>query len=161
MNYYIKYGDISIGIDPVTRAQITAMASSWQGNNIGQWDYVVSQSIARGVSPAFTIAIWMEEGGFGGAGALDQFGMVRCSQHDLISSLNCFLDFTTRERPYNSADPYNSFYNWVNYFCGPNRVYICGPSLTDPSDSNENFIPNLEWAITTVNPDAIEYVGNI
>ena len=168
--YYIKYGDTSIGIDPATRAEITDMVngpdSSWPDNNIDQWDYVVSQSIARGVSPAFTIAIWMEEGGFGGAGAIDQFGMINCSQHDLVSSLNCFLDFTasrspTGEYPYNPNDPYGSFYNWVNNFCGPNREYICGPSLTDPSDTNENFIPNLEWAITTVNPDAIEYAANI
>lgn len=156
--YYIKYGDTSIL--PADRDAIIALANnSWPDNNTDQWDFVVSQSIARGISPAFTISIWWEEGGFGGilqggGRANSEFGCFpggdTSQQLDFDTSFNCFLDFTANEHPYSSSDPYGSFYEWVDYFCGPNAPTLCS--------KNPGFIDRLESIYNSVAPGEIVYV---
>ncbi len=167
LNYFISYGDTSIQVADPTRIRDLA-ALSWPTNHINDpcpggitcWDYVIQESSARGISPAFAITIWYEEGGFGGAGAVTEFGCYppgySGGQVSFLDSFNCFLNFTASEHPYNSGDPYQSFYDWVNNFCGPNREYICGPALDDPTDDNLNFIPNLRSVYESVSGITVE-----
>jgi len=78
LDYYIHYGNTSIF--PSLTPEL-ANAAFPAGNvfancpgGITCWEYVIQQSIANGISPAFSITIWWEEGGFGGAGANSEFG---------------------------------------------------------------------------------------
>lgn len=172
LSYFIRYGDTSIQVADPTRVRDLA-ALSWPTNHINDpcpggitcWDYVIQESSARGISPAFAITIWYEEGGFGGAGAVTEFGCYppgySGGQVSLLDSFNCFLNFTAGEHPYNSGDPYQSFYDWVNNFCGPNREYICGPALDDPTDDNLNFIPNLRSVYESVSGITVESAPTI
>jgi len=159
LDFYIKYGDTSIVVDPNIRTEITNMANnSWPGNNIDQWDFVVSESLARGISPAFTITIWWEEGGFGGAGANSEFGCFPGGDTSQVvsfsDSLNCFLNFTANEHPYDPVNPQDSFIEWVAFFCGPNAVPLCS--------NNPGFLSRLKSVYNTVAPGEIEFTsGNI
>jgi hypothetical protein len=164
LNYYIRYADTSI--EPVNPEGIKAFANSrYPDNNIDKpcpggvtcWDYVIAQSKANKISPAFAIAIWWEEGGFGGlvngGRSSAQFG---CGYYpdNFHGAFNCFLDFTSKTHPYDSADPMGSFTEWVRYFCGPQAEPICS--------NNPNFISSLEdiYGGKDLAPDKIVYVSD-
>lgn len=158
LDYYIKYGDTSIG-PQMTKQDLLNLASSsgWVPNNINaHYDEVISQSISRGISPAFAITIWWEEGGFGGAGANSEFGCFpggdTSQRLSFSESFNCFLDFTANEHPYDATNPQGSFTEWVRYFCGPGAVPICS--------NNPGFIDRLEGVYNSVAPGEIVYVPN-
>ncbi len=163
LNYYIPYGDNSIV--PVNPEGIKAFANSrYPDNNVDKpcpggvtcWDYVIQQSKASGISPAFAIAIWWEEGGFGGlvdgGRSSAQFG---CGYYpgNFMGAFNCFLDFTSKTHPYDSADPMGSFTEWVNYFCGPDQPVIC--------KNNPDFISSLEdvYSRAELAPGKIVYIS--
>ena len=164
LNYYILYGDTSI--EPVNPEGIKAFANSrYPGNNIDVpcpggvtcWDYVIAQSKAHKISPAFAITIWWEEGGFGGAGAGSEFGCFPGGDTsqvlDFQTSFNCFVKFTSTEHPYNAADPRGSFTEWVRYFCGPKADPICF--------NNPGFIDRLASIYDNdVAPGKIVYVSD-
>ncbi len=164
LNYYILYGDTSI--EPVNPEGIKAFANSrYPDNNVDKpcpggvtcWDYVIAQSKTHKISPAFAIAIWWEEGGFGGlvngGRSSAQFG---CGYYpdNFIGAFNCFLDFTSETHPYDSVDPMGSFTEWVRYFCGPQADPICS--------NNPNFISSLEdiYGGKDLAPGKIVYVSN-
>lgn len=156
LGYYIKYRDTSIR--PADTNYIKQVAAGFGATNIDtKLNQVITRSISRGVSPAFAVTIWWEEGGFGGVPSADQFGMVNCSSHDFNSSLNCFLDFVT-SMPYDHSNPYGSFYNFINNFCGPDRVYICGPG-NNGEPANDYHIANVESIYKSVAPGEIVYVS--
>ena len=174
LNYYILYGDTSI--EPVNPEGIKAFANSrYPGNNIDVpcpggvtcWDYVIAQSKAHKISPAFAITIWWEEGGFGGAGAKDEFGQTSaCALHDFLSSFSCFLNFSGANpqipanyflgspHPFDPSDPQGSFTEWVRYMCGTFTGPIC---LNNP-----DFISSLEdiYGGNDLAPGKIVYVSN-
>lgn len=155
LNYYILYGDTRIGVtDPGVVKEVGRNNFPSGGidktcpGGITCWDYVIQQSLARGISPAFTIAIWWEEGGFGGANAKSEFGCFPGGNTNLNvafqQSLDCFLNFTAVEHPYNANDPKSSFLEWARFFCGPGAVPICS--------NNPNFIRNLQTIYESVAP---------
>ena len=150
LNYYIPYGNTSIA--PVNPQSIRDYANTrWPDNNIDDicpggitcWDYVIRESAAHGISPAFAITVWREEGGFGGIindrgeRARTEFG---CGSGNLnfTQSFNCFLSFTGSEHPYDPQDPYGSYREWVDYMCGPNLEQLC----VDPSQPTLQEFPN-------------------
>lgn len=164
LNFYIPYQDRSILIDPAIAANTKAAADiSWPDNNINKpcpggltcWDYVIAQSIDHNINPSFSIAIWEEEGGFGGlvkgSRAKSEFG---CGSYpgDFMGSFNCFLDFTA-SHPYNPNDPLGSFTEWLSSFCGSNQPTICG--------NNPNILVNLPIIYNTLAPGTIVYVNPI
>ncbi len=155
INYYIRYGDASIGAADLAALK-TRIKSTWPAsvidniciNNQTCLDYAISQSVAHGISPAFMLTVWEEEGAYGGVSSSDQFGMVyACSAHDTVSSINCFLNFSGAnplispsnlvgsQHPYNPADPYNSYVAWMNFMCGTTNSNFCY--------NNPNFITNM------------------
>lgn len=162
--YYILYGDTTIvPADPVAVKETANL--SWPGNNINKtcpggvncWEYVIQQSKSNGISPAFSIAIWWEEGGFGGAGANSEFGCFpggdTSQQLDFLTSFNCFVEFTSVEHPYDSVDPSGSFTEWVRFFCGPAADPICS--------NNPGFIDRLATIYESVAPGKIVHLSDI
>ncbi|MDO8487140.1 MAG: hypothetical protein Q7S45_02530 [Candidatus Curtissbacteria bacterium] len=167
LDFYVKYGDTSI--IPKDPEAIKKLAnSSWPDNNTNRWDYVVDKCASNGISPAFCIAIWWKEGGFGGllpggGRANSEFGCFPGGNTNLKvnfeDSLNCFVKFTAQEHPYNPQNPYGSFYDWVKYFCGPFSKGLCTHD-DDVSKEHPNFLPVLESVYNSVAPGQIIFVSN-
>ena len=158
LTYYIEYGNTST-MPAMTKQDLTDQAelSGWVPNNINtHYNDVINQSISHGISPAFSIAIWWEEGGFGGAGANSEFGCFPGGDTTQVLSFNdsfsCFLSFTATEHPYDSSSPQSSFTEWARYFCGT----ITGPICSN----NPGFIDRLESIYNTVAPGEIIYVSD-
>lgn len=136
LDYTIPYRDTSFVISDKKKQQIiTKVLSSWPNSKISSlWDQVVGSSIARGINPAFTLAIWIEESGAGGVAAQSQFGCFPGGDtNQTVSfekSLSCFLNFTSIEHP-------SDFTDWIRYFCGPQADPICS--------NNKGFIGRLKY----------------
>ena len=171
LDFYIKYGDKAIY--PADIDEIKNVAENWPDNNANKsfpglpgttfLDFAIQQSLLHNISPAFSIAIWWEEGGFGGllppdynTRANSEFGCFPggdTSQHlTFLYSFNCFVQFTENEHPYDPNRPQESFNNWMTYFCGPLAVPICS--------NNPGFVDRLESVYNTVAPGELISVSN-
>lgn len=164
LDYYIKYGDTSIK-PSITKEFADSLFPDSNvlkicPGGITCWDYVIQRSISRGISPAFAISIWWEEGGFGGSlsgggRAKSEFGCFSGGNISLNMSFseafNCFLNFTGTEHPYNASDPQGSFTEWAKWFCGPGAVPVCS--------NNPNFLKNLKSVYNTVAPGEIVLIN--
>lgn len=136
LDFTIPYMDSRFVISDERKQRIiTQVLTNWPNSKIQDfWNTVVSESIASGVNPAFTLAIWIEESGAGGVPAQSEFGCFPGGDtSQTVSfelSLGCFLHFTANEHP-------NSFPEWVRYFCGPKAEPICS--------NNQGFITRLKF----------------
>lgn len=139
LTYTIPYRDKNFVITEEVKQRIIAkVKASWPNSKIEElWDTVVSRSIANGINPAFTLAVWIEESGAGGLPpnpkGSSQFGCFPGGDTSQVvsfeNSLSCFINFTAKDHP-------NNFEEWVRHFCGPNTPSICS--------NNPNFISNLK-----------------
>lgn len=90
LGYYIPFKDPAVRVaDP--EAVIRRIRNSWPNAKIGNWDKIVSQSIANGWNPAFVLTLWMEESGAEGAANYDD--ALGCGYHSNIdASLTCLFE---------------------------------------------------------------------
>lgn len=149
LDFCIDYMNPNINVSDPTGIQ-TMISRSWPGANLNRWDEVIQRSRENGINPAFSIAIWIEEGGGGGLvsgeggrtyRANSEFGCFPGGNTDLKlsfdQSFNCFLNFTAKERP-------NNFTDWVRYFCGPKADPICS--------NNPGFLRRIKSIYSQVVP---------
>ncbi len=88
LNYYIPFRDSSV----VPQNIRNEILSSWPNAQIGNWNIIVSESVAHGWNPAFLLALWIEESGAQGVPAADPLGCLAPSNigmNDINLSLQC------------------------------------------------------------------------
>ena len=110
----MDYRNPSIGVsDEIRKKEIDHAVATWNDYGLSEperrkevedgWKLISDRAIAEGWSPAFALAIWIEESGASGVKAWDM-GCISSPQHDLPDQLQCFLERPTKI-PYNQHNP--------------------------------------------------------